>query len=106
LRGERLDDVAGVLGRWLERARLSSRNLLPVLHEAWRAEGSEATSYGVMNALTRVATHAADLSARMRNALSGLAGILAFRHEHICPRCFSVLSNSRVAIVAEELAQY
>jgi hypothetical protein len=102
LREERVDDVGAVFNRWLERARVSTRNLLPVLQEAWREEGSEATSYGVMNALTRVATHAPGLSTRMRGVLSGLAGILAFRHEHICPRCFSVLSGPHAATTADE----
>ena len=102
LREERVDDVDGVLTRWLERARLSPRNLLPPLREAWREEGAEATSYGVMNALTRVATHNPGLSSRMRGVLSGLAGVLAFRHEHICPRCFSVLAGPRAATASDE----
>lgn len=77
--------------RWLERARLSTRDLLPLLRTAWEREGAQPTSYGLMNALTHVATHAAELPYRQRRALSRLAGLLAFRRIHLCPRCFSLL---------------
>lgn len=86
-------DVESAVHRWLERARLSPKNLMPAIREAWKSEGGEATSFGVMNALTRVATHSTTLSSRVRRSLAGLAGLLAFRHQHLCPRCFSVLSG-------------
>lgn len=94
LRDERLD-VPEFLASWLRRAHLSSRRLLPSLLRAWEAEGHDATAYGAMNALTHSATHDRDLSARHRDVLARLAGILAFRHQHLCPRCFSVLRTDR-----------
>lgn len=91
-------EVDQMLTRWLERARLSTRLWMPVLREAWETEGSEATSYGVMNALTRVATHGLaggerEMTSRQRRILSGLAGLLAFQRLHLCPRCFSQLGG-------------
>lgn len=86
-------DVDRMLTRWLDRARLSTRRWLPVALNAWETEGGEATAYGLMNALTRIATHGEGISARQRRIFSGLAGLLAFQRVHICPRCFSQLGG-------------
>lgn len=89
---ERPAHVEELLGRWLQRGRLSPRLLLGRLMHAWREEGSENTVYGAVNALTRVATHDAGVSSRQRRALAVLGGLLAFSQTHICERCFSILS--------------
>jgi hypothetical protein len=79
---------------WLRRARLSPGRLVPVLREAWEEGGAESTAYGVLNAFTRAATHNMDLGPRDRLILSRLGGLLAFRHDHICPRCFALASTN------------
>ena len=84
----------GVMERFLRSGRLFSRDLLQWLEEAWAAENSERTAFGVLNALTRVATHEMRLSERQRRALAALAGIYARQSTHICPHCFSVLSTN------------
>ncbi len=89
---ERPAHVEELLGRWLQRGRLSPRLLLGRLMHAWREEGSENTVYGAVNALTRVATHDAGVSSRQRRALAVLGGLLAFSQTHICERCFSILA--------------
>lgn len=90
---ERPANVEELLLRWLQRARIAPRTMMPRLLEAWRLEGSEATHYGAVNALTRVGTHDSELSDRQRRVLASLGGLLAFSNVHICPRCFSVLGN-------------
>lgn len=90
---ERPADVPELLLRWLQRARISPRAMMPRLLEAWLREGSEATQFVAINALTRVGTHDTSLSDRQRRVLSALGGLLAFSHVHICPRCFSVLGS-------------
>ena len=90
---ERPANVEELLLRWLQRARIAPRTMMPRLLEAWRLEGSEATQYGAVNALTRVGTHDPELSDRQRRVLASLGGLLAFSNVHICPRCFSVLGN-------------
>jgi hypothetical protein len=92
LQNERVEPQ-DLFARWLERARLSNRQLMPLLREAWQVEGGRPTAYDAMNALTRVATHATNLPLRQRRTLAGLAGLLAFREWHLCPRCFSMLSS-------------
>lgn len=87
-------DVERLLTAWLERARLSVGALMPRLMEAWRIEGADDTAYGVLNAITRVATHSRDLKLHERRTIARLAGLLAFRNLHLCPRCFSFLSNA------------
>jgi hypothetical protein len=82
-----------MLGRWLERARLSQRRLMPLLLDARQHEVNNDTNYAAVNALTRVATHNEQLTVRERRTLARLAGLLAFRRLHFCPRCFSVLGD-------------
>jgi hypothetical protein len=77
---------------WLQRVRLSPDRLVPVLRRAWEAEGAEPSAYSVMNAFTRAATHDPDLSPRVRDVFARLGGLLAFRHRHLCPRCFALVS--------------
>jgi hypothetical protein len=60
---------------------------------AWEAEGSEPSAFGALNALTRVATHSAELPEWQRQRLSRLAGIFANQDVHLCPHCFSVLAT-------------
>jgi hypothetical protein len=86
-------DAEPLWRQFLGRARMYSQTLLELLHQAWEAEGREATAYGALNAMTRVATHATNLSRRHRQALMALAGVFDNRHVHICPRCFSVIQN-------------
>jgi hypothetical protein len=93
LREERVE-IVEFLQRWLERARLSPRNLMPHLQRAWEEEGSEANAYAAVNVLTRVATHYDDVPLRQRQILSRLAGLVSFRRLHICPHCFSLLSGT------------
>jgi hypothetical protein len=91
LREERIH-VAGFLERWLRQARLSARILMPLLREAQEQEGAGENVYTAVNSLTRVATHSCDVPVRQRQILSRLAGLIAFRKLHICPRCFSLLA--------------
>jgi hypothetical protein len=85
--------VEELLTRWLQRARISPRNMMSRLLAAWQQEGEENTQFGAVNALTRVATHDRELSERQRRVLAQLAGLLAFSQVHICDRCFSVLAR-------------
>lgn len=91
---EPIANPLGVMERFLRSGRLFSANLLQWLQEAWALEGSEPTAFGVLNALTRVATHEMRLSQRQRRALAALAGIYARQSTHICPHCFSVLNTN------------
>ena len=95
---DRRAHVEELLGRWLQRGRLSPRLLLPRLMHAWREEGSEDTVYGAVNALTRVATHDTELRDRQRRALTVLGGLLAFSQTHICDRCFSILATGTESV--------
>jgi hypothetical protein len=92
LAGQQLE-FEPLVSRWVERARLSTKALMPLLRGAWAVEGSQPTTYAVMNALTRVATHEASLNHHQRRILARLAGLLAFRQLHLCPRCFSLLAG-------------
>jgi hypothetical protein len=91
---ERPARVEELLSRWLQRARISVRAMMPRLRAAWAEEGGENSHYGAVNALTRVATHDRELSERQRRVLASLAGLLAFAEVHICERCFSVLTRA------------
>lgn len=90
LQGEQVN-VERLLASWIRRGGLSERRLLAALRAAWDVEGGESTVYAAVNALTRVATHSVQLPQRQRQILSGLAGVLAFRRLHLCPRCFSLV---------------
>lgn len=103
---ERRANVHQLLRQWLQRARISTKvtegrdiestrqTVMDRLLDAWRTEGAEDTYYAAVNALTFVGTHDPELSLRQRRVLSLLGGLLAFSGVHICPRCFSVLSDS------------
>jgi hypothetical protein len=93
---ERKVQVEGLLERSLQRARLSGQDMRERVLRAWRVEGEENTFYGAVNGLTRVATHDRSLSARQRRTLALLAGLLAFSNEHLCERCWSVLTGRAV----------
>jgi len=95
LRDEQID-VRRFLERWLQRARLSGRNLMPLLLQAWEVEGSEPNALSALNAITRVATHQLNLPLRHRRTLSALAGLIAYKSVHLCPRCMSLVSDSHV----------
>jgi hypothetical protein len=101
---ERRADVPQLLRQWVERARFSIRTtpayrtrraptVMDRLLAAWREWGSEPTYYGAVNALTWVASHDRELTARQRRTLALLGGMLAFSGVHLCPRCFSLLSG-------------
>jgi hypothetical protein len=81
------------LGRFLQQARMHSEPMRGRLEAAWREEGSDASAFGALNTLTRLATHATDLSARQRTDLERLAGMFAGHGSspRICPHCMSVL---------------
>jgi hypothetical protein len=59
--------------------------LLERLEEAWHVEGAERSRYGVLNALTRLATHASDLPSPLRCALARVAEAVAFGDEAAIP---------------------
>lgn len=52
--------------------------LAPRVNAAWTEEGGERTEWGRLNALTRVATHATDLSEADRELLNRSAAAIAF----------------------------
>lgn len=85
---ERLE-VEPLFRNWIKRARLSAGRVLPQLTEAWQQDGADPTAYAALNAMTWVASHSDSLLLAERRALARLAGVLAFRHQHLCPRCFS-----------------
>jgi hypothetical protein len=85
-------DLAHLANNWLRRSRLSYDRLMPLLQAAHAEEGGENTTYGIMNAFTRVATHNRDLSPNIRNALARMAGLLAFGHSRICSKCWSLIA--------------
>lgn len=86
-------EVRPVLERFLRQAHLYSQSLMERLLEAWEIEGSEPSAFGALNALTRVATHSAELPSWQRQRLSRLAGVYANQDVHLCPHCFSVLAT-------------
>jgi hypothetical protein len=93
LQDERVD-VEKTLEQFLRQARMFSRALMQRLLRAWQDEvASDRTAFGLLNALTWVATHSDDLSYHQRGRLARLAGIFANRHVHLCPQCFSVLNG-------------
>jgi hypothetical protein len=92
---ERPANVEELLNSLLRRARISPQSMMPRLLAAWQAEGSENSRYAAVNALTRVATHDAELSARQRRVLSALGGLLAFSAIHLCDKCYSLLTTLR-----------
>ena len=79
---------------WLRRSRLSPDRLMPFLRQAHAEEGGEETAYGIMNAFTRVATHSTELSSNTRDVLARMAGLLAFGHSRLCPKCWSLVAAS------------
>ena len=90
-------DVDRTFEQFLRRGRMYSQNLMQLLRRAWAEDlggNRELTHFGVLNALTWLATHCRGVSDRQRTALSGLAGIFANQRVHICPACFSVVSGS------------
>ena len=89
---ERPAHVVDLLTRFLERARLSPKKLMPSLRRAWSHEGSENTIFAAVNALSNVATHDQKVPERQRRALAVLAGFLAFQKDHLCDRCWSILA--------------
>jgi hypothetical protein len=88
-------EVQPVLERFLRQAHLFSRGLVGRLLQAWEEEGGEPSAFGALNALTRVATHSAELPLWQRRRLSRLAGVYANQDVHLCPHCFSVLATPR-----------
>jgi hypothetical protein len=93
LRQERLECVEGFLAQLLRPARLWSRPMRRYLQQALAAEKEQGTTYAALNAVTRVATHQPQLSGRQRRMLSALGGLIAHRHAHICPKCYSVVGR-------------
>jgi len=93
---ERPAHVVNLLTRFLERARLSPKKLMPSLRRAWSHEGSENTIFAAVNALSNVATHDQEVPLRQRRALAVLAGFLAFQKDHLCGRCWSILAGPAV----------
>lgn len=87
-------DFVPLADNWLRRSRLSPDRLMPLLTRAYGEEGGGGTVYEVMNAFTRVGTHATELSPRMRDTLARLGGLLAFGHSRLCPRCWSLIAAS------------
>jgi hypothetical protein len=93
LRKERIEKVEAFLGQLVRKARLRQRLVLRRLEESLQAQEEQGTAYAALNAITYVATHRRELPARQRRTLSALAGLLAHRHTHHCPRCYSVLGR-------------
>ncbi len=68
-----------------------------LLAPAWRHEhggNGELHEFAAVNTITYVATHQHDLSFRQRQTLARLAGLLAFRQVHVCPRCHNAVVSS------------
>src|SRR5205823_1774029 len=72
LQRKRIEGIGAVVERFLRQAHLYSRSLYGRLLEAWEEEGSEQSAFGVLNALTRVATHAHGMPVWQRRRLSRL----------------------------------
>ena len=82
-----------ILDQFVRRSRLYSNRLMQLVQAAWNADGNELTAFGMLNALTWVASHAVELTPRQRRMLLQLAGVFANHRIHICPRCFSVIHD-------------
>ena len=97
-------EVVPLVRQFLQRARISTKvtdsaepantTIMDRILAAWRLEGADDSYFGAVNALTRVGTHDLSLSPRQRRLLILLGGLMAFSGAHICPRCFSVISDS------------
>lgn len=88
-------DFAPTVRALFAHTRLSADRLLPLLNQAADEEGRTGTTYDVFNALTRVGTHNdKDLSPGIRNTLTRMGGLLAFGHNRLCPRCWSLIAAS------------
>jgi hypothetical protein len=74
----RVDGVGGSWARALLHAQGLPGDLEERLEEAWRTEGAERSRYGVLNALTRLATHERALPVATRRALARAAARVAF----------------------------
>jgi hypothetical protein len=85
-------DFEHLTSNWLRRSRLSAATLIPRLRRAHAEEGGDQTTYGVMNAFTRVATHDTDLSSNVRAVLARMGGMLGLGHDRLCPRCWSLIA--------------
>ena len=97
------DRVEKVFAQFLRNARMYSANLMTLLLWAWgeeRGGDRELTRFGVLNALTWLATHArtepglpGELTERQAAMLSRLAGVFANQSVHICPSCFRIVAG-------------
>jgi len=96
LQDQPIDDVEQGWRPFLTRARMNSNRIVFLLRQAWHTEGREPTAFGMLNALTRVATHATEVSAMQRGILERLAGVMAMADVHLCPRCFNFVSERAV----------
>ena len=95
---EKLDVVKGLLDKERvsieffrqQRTRFSLNNrILNAIEQALRKDefGSTKTQYDIFNALSRVATHDADLTFRQHRTLSRMAGEFSQQTVHRCDRC-------------------
>jgi hypothetical protein len=90
---------------FLRQARMHSAGLMNRLHHAWEhplGGNRELTYYGVLNALTWLATHGTEsgsdenidsITDRQASALLRLAGVFGNQSVHICPSCFRVIGG-------------
>lgn len=76
------------LRTFMQYARMNSGGVWREVEAAWQRERELGdTAYRALNALTWAATHAQELSARQRTALSQLGGVFAMMDVHYCDRC-------------------
>ncbi len=66
------------------------RLLLPAWQHPHGGNG-ELDEFAAINTVTYVATHRSELTFRQQRTLARLAGLLAFRRIHVCPRCHSAV---------------
>lgn len=64
--------------------------LLPAWQHPHGGNG-ELHEFAAINTITYVSTHRSELTFRQQRTLARLAGLLAFRRIHVCPRCHSAV---------------
>ena len=95
--GNKKVNVRAVMDDLIKRMRL--RDLVAkALRESSREDefGFDETQMGIVNALSRLATHSPLLSPATQCRLTEAAGVLSQAHVHRCPKCFSVVYRTNL----------
>ena len=91
-------DPEAVLEDLVKRMHLNKK-ISQALREALQSDelGFDGSQLGVINALSRLATHHSGLNRMLRRRLMEASGILSQEEVHRCPTCLSIVRGRRVA---------